>query len=127
MDLQGPPNREKERFPPGLPVRTATSAALEDGHRCTMRLRINVDGRMREPFLRADCIDQITSALISAFITERVSRCRPAPKTANRHREVLQRLFNRAMQEYGVRMPGGHNPAAMVQRYRERASRGLGS
>ncbi|MCC6486209.1 MAG: tyrosine-type recombinase/integrase [Candidatus Hydrogenedentes bacterium] len=97
--------------------------ALENGHRCTKRLRIDVDARKREPFLRADHLEQITPAHISAFITERVARYRLAPKTANRHREVLQRLFNWAMQEYGVRMPGGRNPAALVQRYRERAPR----
>lgn len=40
-------------------------------------------------------------------------------KTANRFREVLVRLYNWAMKEGGVRMPGNVNPAAAVERYKE--------
>ncbi|WP_306533802.1 hypothetical protein [Geobacter sp.] len=42
------------------------------------------------------------------------------PKTANRYRELLIRLYNWAMNQYGIRMPGDRNPAAKVERYRER-------
>ena len=44
-----------------------------------------------------------------------------APKTANRYREVLSRLFSWAMAQREVRMPGGQNPAAKVERQRESA------
>lgn len=97
--------------------------ALDNGRRCRKSLRITVDKRMRDPLLRVDCIEQLTPSQISAFITERVTRDGLAPKTANRHREVLHRLINWATEEYGVRMPGGRNPVAMVRRFRERAPR----
>jgi integrase len=44
-----------------------------------------------------------------------------APKTANRYREILTRLFNWAMTQNGVRMPKDKNPAAAVERYKEHA------
>src|SRR5690606_16716898 len=43
-----------------------------------------------------------------------------APKTANRYREILNRLFNWATTQHGIRLPGP-NPAAQVERYKERA------
>ena len=46
-----------------------------------------------------------------------------APKTVNRYREILTRLFNWAMTQHGIRMPGDKNPAAAVERY-TRASAG---
>jgi len=44
-----------------------------------------------------------------------------APKTANRYREILCRLFNWAMSERGIRIPCDKNPIAKVGRYKERA------
>jgi len=44
------------------------------------------------------------------------------PKTANRSREVLTRLYNWAMEQNGIRLPGDKNPAAKVERYKESAS-----
>jgi integrase len=44
-----------------------------------------------------------------------------APKTANRYREILTRLFNWAASQHGVRMPNDRNPAASVERYKESA------
>jgi len=80
-----------------------------------------VDGRLREPVIAVTYLEQITTAQISEFILERVRRHDLQPKTANRYRELLQHLFNWAMQERGVRMPGGVNPASRVKRYKERA------
>ncbi|MSN26368.1 MAG: tyrosine-type recombinase/integrase [Geobacter sp.] len=44
-----------------------------------------------------------------------------SPKSANRYREILSRLCNWSMQQNGIRMPADKNPAAKVERYRERA------
>ena len=94
---------------------------LEHGQRCRKALRIPVDGRLREPVIEAVYLEQITTAQIAEFIQERVQRYDLEPKTANGYRAALQRLFNWAMEEGGVRMPGGKNPAVGVRRYRERA------
>ena len=94
---------------------------LEHGRRSSKRLRVPVDGRLREPVIAASYLEQITTAQISEFILERVRRRDLQPKTANRYRELMQRLFNWAMQERGIRMPGGVNPASKVKRYTERA------
>jgi integrase len=42
-------------------------------------------------------------------------------QTANRFREILTRLFNWAMTQNGIKMPGGINPASKVERYKEQA------
>lgn len=72
--------------------------------------------------LHAVHLEDIRTADIAAFIAKRVQEDGIGPKTANRYREILQRLFNWAMSQRGVRMPGGENPARRVERYRERAS-----
>ncbi len=94
---------------------------LEHGQRCRKELRIPVDGRLRDPVISAVYLEQITTAQIAEFIRERVQRYDLEPKTANGYRAGMQRLFNWAMEEGGVRMPGGKNPAVGVRRYRERA------
>jgi integrase len=66
--------------------------------------------------------EQITMADISAFIGGSVQSRGPAPKIANRRREIRCRLFNWAMEQHGIRMPADKNPAAKVQRYTERAA-----
>ena len=79
------------------------------------------DGRRRAPVIEADCFEQVTTAQVSAFITGQVQSRGLAPKTANRYREILCRLFNWAMKEQGLRLPGDRNPVAPVGRYREHA------
>lgn len=71
--------------------------------------------------IHAECFERISTAQISDFISELVRSRGLAPKTANRYREILTRLFNWAMLEGRVRLPGDVNPAARVKRYRERA------
>jgi hypothetical protein len=44
-----------------------------------------------------------------------------AAKTANRYREALSRLSSKAVAQRGIRMPGGRNPAAKVERQQESA------
>lgn len=94
---------------------------LEHGQRCRKELLIPVDGRLRDPVIAAVYLEQITTEQIADFIRERVQRYGLEPKTANGYRAGMQRLFNWAMEEGGVRMPGGKNPAVGVRRYRERA------
>ncbi len=72
--------------------------------------------------IKAACLEEITTSQISEFVADHVRVRGLAPKTANRYREILCRLFNWAMEEGGVKMPGDRNPAAKVSKYRERAS-----
>jgi len=69
----------------------------------------------------ANSFEQITTADIASFISAKVRSKNLAPKTANRFREILTRLFNWAMQNYDIRMPENFNPAAKVERYKEKA------
>jgi integrase len=71
--------------------------------------------------MEAACFEQITTPQISDFIARMVRGKGLAPKTANRYREIMNRLFNWAMGEGRIRMPGDRNPAARVERYLEPA------
>ncbi|MDA8412675.1 MAG: tyrosine-type recombinase/integrase [Desulfobacteraceae bacterium] len=73
-------------------------------------------------YIEAPCFEQVTTADVANYITVQVRRKGWKPKTANRSREVLTRLYNWAMEQNGIRMPGDKNPAAKVERYKERAS-----
>jgi integrase len=79
------------------------------------------DRRRRAVVIEAGSFEQITTAQIAAFISGQFQSRGLAPKTANRYREILVRLFNWAMQQGGVHLPGDKNPAARVQRYKEHA------
>ena len=76
----------------------------------------------KQDHLQATHLEDIHTSDISAFIAKRVQEDGIGPKTANRYREVLLRVFNWAIHQRGVRIPGGQNPAQRVERYRERAS-----
>lgn len=71
--------------------------------------------------IQANYFEDITSRNVSEYISSQVRAKGLAPKTANRYREILCRLFNWAMNEGGVNMPGNKNPAAQVERYKEKA------
>lgn len=71
--------------------------------------------------LEASYLEQITTADLSSFIAAKVRKHALAPKTANRYREILTRLFNWAVSQKGIKLAGGINPAAKVERYREKA------
>ena len=58
---------------------------------------------------------------IVGFLTSRMQVRGLSPKTGNHYRGILSRLFTWAMTQYGVKMPNDVNPAAKVERYRERA------
>ena len=73
-------------------------------------------------YLETPYFEQLTTADFSNFIAMQVRRKALSPKTANRFREVLTRLYNWAMSQNGIRLPGDKNPVARVERYKERAS-----
>ena len=63
-----------------------------------------------------------TTADVAGFISAHVHSRGLAPRTANRYREIVCRLFSWAMNEGGVKIPGGKNPVLAVSRYREHAA-----
>ena len=79
------------------------------------------DRRFKDRVIEVSYLEQMTSADISGFISHKVQSRGLAPKTANRYREILSRLFNWAMDEAGVKMPGDNNPASKVSKYKEHA------
>jgi integrase len=79
------------------------------------------DRRRRAPVIEAQCFEQVTTAQVAGFISGQVASRGLAPKTANRYREILTRLFNWSMSQLGVKMPSDKNPAAKVERWRESA------
>jgi integrase len=90
-------------------------------------VKISLKGKKRPSshppaYVEATYFEQISTADFANFIATQVRRKALAPKTANRYREVLTRLYNWAMTQNGIRMPGGKNPASKVEAYKERAS-----
>ncbi len=79
------------------------------------------DKRFKMSVIEVACLEEITTADTSNFIHSHVRSRGLAPKTANRYREIVNRLFNWAMADQGVKMPGGINPIAKVARYQEHA------
>jgi integrase len=79
------------------------------------------DRRRRAQVIEAPCFEQVTTAQVAAFVSGQVASRGLAPKTANRYREILTRLFNWATSQLGVKMPGDKNPAAKVERWKESA------
>ena len=77
--------------------------------------------KSRDRHFDAQFIEEIKTPDIVAFLTSRMQTRGLAPKTGNHYRGILSRLFSWAMTQYGVKMPNGGNPAAKVERYRERA------
>ncbi|HML73897.1 MAG TPA: tyrosine-type recombinase/integrase [Anaerohalosphaeraceae bacterium] len=82
---------------------------------------LKIDKRVKPKTIEAACIEDITTADITEFITAQVRSRGLAPKTANRYREILHRFFSWATKQAGVKMPGNTNPAAEVERYKEKA------
>lgn len=104
----------RETFGPICPDLTLKNSKIsERGKKCPTR--------HAPQYIEASYFEQITTADISSFVSTQVRRKALAPKTANRYREILTRLFNWAMEQNGIRMPGDKNPAAKVERYREKA------
>lgn len=88
---------------------------------CKKRPRQCLDYRRRENRIEASCIEAITTSQIADFINRQVAEKDLKPKTANRYREIICRLFNWALAEKRIRVPNGVNPASKVPRYAEPA------
>ena len=71
--------------------------------------------------LEASCFEALTPRMMSEWLSEYVTRNCAAPKTCNRYREILQKMFAWAIGTYGTKFPGGANPALKIQRWREGA------
>jgi hypothetical protein len=73
------------------------------------------DRRRKAPLIIADFFEQITTAQIAAFVSGQMASRGLAPKTANRYREILTRLFNWSMTQNGIRMPGDKERAPEIR------------
>jgi integrase len=96
--------------------------ARRRSHKAAKRPEIKQDRRCKSKIIEARYFEEITTAQISEFIASHVRSRGLAPKTANRYREILHRLFSWAMKQRGMKMPGRINPAAEVERYKEHAA-----
>ena len=74
--------------------------------------------KVPKDIIATGCFEEITTALLSRYITNRVRERNLSPKSANRYREVLSHLFNWAMRQRGIRMPDSINPASFLERYK---------
>lgn len=88
---------------------------------CPALQAIRARKRLNPHYLKLRHVEDITTEDVSRFIASRVQERGLAPKTANRYREVLHTFANWAMNERGVRIPGGLNPVSKVKKYREKA------
>lgn len=79
------------------------------------------DRRFKMAVIEVEYLEQISTADVAAFIAAHVKSRGLKPKTANRYREIVSRLFNWAMAEQGVKMPRDANPVAKMARYEEAA------
>lgn len=70
-------------------------------------------------FIETTYFEHITTTDIARFIEALVKSKGIKGKTANRYREILTRLYNWATSQRGIVLPGGKNPAAQVERYKE--------
>ncbi|MBM4029659.1 MAG: hypothetical protein FJ280_30310 [Planctomycetes bacterium] len=82
-----------------------------------------VEDKMERHHIKAGFLEEITPSLIEGFISRRIREDGIAPKTANRYREVLHRMFGYAAKNWGFVPPDRRspNPAALVERRREPA------
>ncbi len=85
--------------------------------------RPKIQNPLRGRHVRVALLEQVSSELVSKFITDRINKDGISAKTANRLREVLHRMFNYAIKEKGYRGPEGSrtNPVSDIQRRQEPA------
>ncbi len=102
--------------------------SLRPGNTCNKAKKLTAENpKITDPLkgrhIRATLLEEITTESISCFISKRVLQDGISPKTANRLREVLQRMFSYAIKEKNYRGSDGSksNPAADVERRKEPA------
>ena len=103
--------------------------ALEFGSRVPRKFRDGardlpkVPDRLSKIHVPVTRLEQVSGEMISAFIQERTITDGIAPKTANRLRGVLHRMFNYAIEQFGYVCPDKRhrNPVQGVRRMKEQA------
>ena len=105
------------------PICPALQLGSHINRRWRARHSIRLDDTMQHVHVKTSFLEEVTSSLIESFIGRRIREDGIVPKTANRYREVLHRMFNYAASNWNFvssdrRNP---NPAAMVERRREPA------
>ena len=77
----------------------------------------------RHLHVAATHLEDITTGVIEGFLARRMDEDHISPKTANRSREILSRVFNYARKSWGFVAPDRRtpNPASAVERRREPA------
>jgi integrase len=83
-----------------------------------------IQDRQTERHVPVRLLEQISTEIVSRFIQERLTHDGIKPKTANRIREVLHRMFSYAIEHFGYVCPDKRyrNPIKGVRRIRESAS-----
>jgi integrase len=102
--------------------------SLEPGNTCNRhkvlrKERPQVQEACKNQHVRVGLLEELSSEMISHFITRRIQTDGISAKTANRFREVLHRAFAYAIKERGYTGPDGakSNPVAAVGRRQEPA------
>jgi integrase len=102
--------------------------SLEPGNTCNRgkvlrKERPKVQEPCKSQRVRIGLLEELSSEMISQFITRRVQADGISARTANRFREVLHRMFAYAIKEKGYTGPDGakSNPVANVGRRQEPA------
>lgn len=82
-----------------------------------------VAGRIYEHAVPIRRLEQLSMEMVSEYIQKRIVEDSIAPKTANRVREVLHRMFSYAIEHFGYICPDYRyrNPVQRVRRVREPA------
>jgi len=82
-----------------------------------------VAGRICEHAVPIRHLEQLSTEMVSEYIQQRIAEDSIAPKTANRTREVLHRMFSYAIEHFGYVCPDQRyrNPVQGVRRVKEPA------
>lgn len=82
-----------------------------------------IKDRFKRKHIPAKNLEDVTPELIESFIARRIREDKIAPKTANRLREILHRMFQYAIKQWHFVSPDRRfpNPAAAVERRPEPA------
>jgi len=110
----------REAFGPICEPLQITSRRVTEKSR-KRKLKPGQDRRCTTQRIEASHFEAITTADISHFIVSLARARGLAPKTCNRYREIIHRLFTWAMKTQGIRLPASINPARDVERFKERA------
>ncbi len=97
----------REAFGPVCEAVRITSRRVTEAAR---KRCLTAEGKRERPVppIEAACFEQVTTAQISDWIAAKVRTRGLQPKTANRYREIWHRLYQWALDQRGLRVPGGH-------------------